>query len=120
MTGLNDAMVSALAAVSAFRGEALGYRAASGTGAFTTLTGFVLDREDRAAFQFDEQHSAQYQEQTGTLSGPLTPALSVGYQLQDGNSAVWAIETAELDGQQICRVRRITSKKGGPDRGGAS
>lgn len=120
MTGLNDAMVSALSAISSFRGESLAYRTSSSGGSFTALTGFVLDREDRQPFGYDEQHRAEYSEQTATLSGPLTPALAVGYQLQDGNSAVWAIETAELDGQQICRLRRITSKNGGPDRGGAS
>lgn len=120
MSLVSNALASALAAVSAARGEALAYRAAVGTGSWVTLTGFVLDRDDVQVPYHDDQQQAEQTVGSGRLSGPLTPVLAVGMGIQDGNGNEWAIETAELDQQQLCTVRRTTVANAGPDRGGAS
>ena len=120
MSLVSNALAAALSAVSTARGEALAYRATISEGEWTTLTGFVLDRDEIPPPAFSDQQQAEETIRGGRLSGPLTPVLAVGYELQDGNGDTWAIETAELDQQQLCNVRLTTIANAGPDRGGAA
>jgi hypothetical protein len=119
VSSISDAMEDALSTMATAKGETLGYRTGT-SGAFTTLTGWVLHRESFPQAQFDERSGGERYEQTANLSGPLaTPTMVVGYQVQDGNSAVWAVESVMADQHQVCLVRRIVSRQLGPDRGSA-
>ncbi|MBA3591562.1 hypothetical protein [Methylibium sp.] len=120
MSTISTALAQALAAVATARGESLSYRAAVGTGSYIALSGFVLDRDEIAPPFHDEQQAAEETVRSGRLCGPLTPVLTVGMGIRDGNNQEWAIETAELDQQQLCTVRRTTVANAGPNRGGDS
>lgn len=120
MSLVSNALATAIAAVSTARGEALAYRAAVGTGSWTVLTGFVLDRDDVQVPYHDDMQQAEQTVRSGRLCGPLSPVLAVGMGIQDGDGNEWAVETAELDQQQLCAVRLATVANAGPDRGGAS
>lgn len=119
MSIVSTALENALAMVASAIGETLAYSAEIGAAPYTTLTGFVLDRDEIVPPAFDEQQAAEEIVRTGRLSGPLTPVLAAGMGIRDGNGDVWAIETAELDQQQLCLVRRVVVANAGPNRGGA-
>lgn len=118
MSLVSNALGTALSVVSTAKDEALAYRSTPQR-AWVTLTGFVLDRDDEQEPVFDEGDNAQATVSVGRLSGPLTPVLAEGYQVRDGAGDVWAVVNAELDQQQICRVRLTTLDNAGPNRGGA-
>ena len=118
MSDISDAMEDALSALASAKGETLGYRTST-SGGFTTLTGWALHRNDFAQAAYDEKQGGERYEQTATLSGPTTTAMAVGYQIQDGNSAVWVIESVMSDRHQVCLCRRIVTRQLGPDRGSA-
>jgi hypothetical protein len=109
-------MASALSAVSSFKNETLRYRTTH-AGSLTALTGWVLhrDRVPQPSFIGDRQAEAEVKE--GFLKGPLTPAMSVGYEVVDGNSEAWVVESVMADSQQICRVKRSRTIALAPDRG---
>jgi hypothetical protein len=111
-------MASALSAISSFDGITLGYRTGT-SGAFTTLTGFVVHKDRVPQAQFDERGHAEVQSYTATLKGPTTPALAKGYQVQVDSSAsdIWTVESVAVKGQQICLLRRTPVITLGPDRG---
>lgn len=120
MSSISGAMAQALRAVSSALGETLQYRTVHG-GSWTALSGFVLDRDDPAPPQFDELQGAEESPQTGRLSGPLTPAFAVGYEVQDGTGLVWAVNAPpDFDQQQIVHLKRVTLDNAGPNRGGAA
>lgn len=119
MTTISDAIAAALTSLATAKGESLGYRTGT-SGSFTTLTGWVLHRDNFPQAAFDEKQSAERYEQTGTLTGPSgSPAMVAGYQVQDGNSAAWVVESVMVDQQQVCLLRRIVTRQLGPDRGSA-
>lgn len=120
MSLIGDNIIAGLAALANAKGEALGYNVNNRNGPFTSLSGFVLDRDEPLPPEFSEQDGAEVSVQTGWLSGPLTPALAVGYFLQDGSGHVWAIQRVDFDQQQRCIVKRTTIDNAGPNRGGAN
>lgn len=116
MSMIQDLMALALSTISTARGESLGYRTGT-TGGFTALTGFVLDWSDGPNPEYEERIGAERTPQQGTLSGPTTPALAIGYQVQDASLNVWAIKGGNVDGQQqIWTVEAVTVANYGPDR----
>lgn len=117
MSVVSDALAAALSAVASAKGETLSYRQNEDR-AWTTLSGFVLDRDDVQAPAFDDESYAEATVRTARLSGPLSPTIDVGYQILDGNGGIWAVYTTEKDQQQLCAVRFITLDNAGPDRGG--
>lgn len=113
---VSRSLARGLSYISTARGESLSYRTST-SGSFTTLTGWVLDRSDNAGPQYDESNMERTVYQA-TLSGPLTPTLSVGYQVQDGDGRVWSIKGDRPDGQQ--QIFFLTDEplaNAGPDRG---
>lgn len=113
---VSRSLARGLSYISTARGESLSYRTST-SGIFTTLTGWVLDRSDNAGPQQDESNMERTVYQA-TLSGPLTPTLSVGYQVQDGDGRVWSIKGDRPDGQQ--QIFLLTDEplaNAGPDRG---
>ncbi len=119
MSRISQALTRANAIISTAKGESLYYRANSDR-AWAPLVGFVLDRDDVQPPVYDDIESAESTIQTGRLSGPVTPALAVGYEIKDGSDNVWAlIVPPDFDQQQLCPVRRTTVDNAGPNRGGA-
>lgn len=119
MSLVSGAMTSALSIVNAALGESLWYRTAHG-GTWVVLTGFVLDRDDVQVPQYNELDGAENTVRGGRLSGPLTPAMALGYEIKDGSADVWAVDTVEFDQQQLVALRRTTIANAGPNRGGAA
>lgn len=120
MSSISGALAQALRAVSTAIGETLQYRTVHG-GTWAPLTGFVLDRDDPAPPQFVEFGQAEDSVHTARLSGPLSPAFGIGYEVQDGSGDVWAVDAPpDFDQQQLVALRRTTVDNAGPNRGGAS
>ncbi len=111
-------MASALSAISSFDGVTLGYRTGT-SGAFTTLTGFVLHKDRLPQSQFDDRGELESTLQTATLKGPLSPSLVKGYQIQVDSSAtdIWSVENVMVKGQQIALLHRRPIHTLAPDRG---
>ncbi len=116
MTNMSDALTTALAAINTFKGETLTYRTTH-AGSTSALTGFVLHRDRVAQPSLLSDRHAEAEVKEGTLKGPLTPAMVIGYEVVDGNSEAWAIESVMKDSQQICRVKRSRTTALAPDRG---
>ena len=118
MSNLSDAMASALSQISTFDGLTLGYRTGT-SGAFTTLTGFVMHKDRLPSTQFDDRRDVEMTLQTATLKGPLSPALAKGYQVQVDSSAsdIWSVENVMVKGQQIALLQRRPVHTLAPDRG---
>ncbi|MBA3622958.1 MAG: hypothetical protein H0W48_00510 [Methylibium sp.] len=118
MSIVSDALARALGIVAAAKGESLSYRESMAF-AWEALPGFVLDRDEPAPPIYEDRDQAEASVRSGRLCGPLSPALVVGYQIQDGSGDVWAVVTVDLDQQQLCGVRLTTLASAGPNRGGA-
>jgi hypothetical protein len=116
MSDLSTALTTALAAINTLKGETLLYRTTH-AGSTAALTGFVLHRDRVAQPSWLTERAAEIETKEGTLKGPLTPAMAVGYEVVDGNSEAWAIESVFKDNQQICRVKRVRTIALSPDRG---
>ncbi len=116
MSDLSDALATALSAVSGFKSETLTYRTTH-TGSPTTLTGFVLHRDRVPQPSFLTERDTEAEVKEATLKGPLTPAMAIGYEIIDGNSEAWAVESHMADSQQICRCKRVRTIALAPDRG---
>ncbi len=118
MSGLSDALAAALSTISSFEAITLGYRT-SGSGAFTTLTGWVAHKDRIPQAQYDERGEAAVQSHTMTIKGPTTPVLVRGYQVQVGASAtdIWSVESVTIQSQQVALCRRTPVLTLGPDRG---
>jgi len=118
VSGLSDALASALSTLSSFESVTLGYRA-SGSGAFTTLTGFVHHKDRIPQAQYDERGEASIQSHTMIVKGPTTPVMVRGYQIQVGGSAsdIWTVESVTIQSQQVILCRRTPILTLGPDRG---
>jgi hypothetical protein len=113
---VSSILTQALAIVSNVRGESLGYRTTT-SGSFTALTGFVLDWQDAPNPSYDERLGGERRPQGAFLSGPTTPALAVGYQVQDASGNVWAVKAGSVDAQQqIWTVELVALGQMGPDR----
>jgi hypothetical protein len=112
-------MTTANAIIAAAKDELLAYRAVVGTGSYTSLPGFVLDRDELAPPNFSESGGAEDFPRTGRVTGPLTPALGYGYGIRDGNNEEWAVVRVDFDQMQILTVERVTVRRGGVDRGHA-
>lgn len=119
MSLITDAMTQALSIISTAKGEALLWSATIG-GTYAALTGFVLDRDEPVAPQYDDSTQGEAYIHTGRLSGPLSPVLALGYFIKDGENNYWVIERVDNDQQQLCSVKRTFVAHMGPDRGGAS
>lgn len=116
MSDLSTALSDALSTVSTFGGESLTYRTTH-AGSTTALTGWVLHRDRVQQPQFVSDRDVEAIVMEGTLKGPLTPALAVGYEIVDGNSVAWSITSVMSSQQQICRVKRSSTTAFAPDRG---
>jgi len=119
MSTISTALTDALSSLSTALGTTLEYRTGS-TGAWTTLTGFLVDWEDVQAFAHDPEAKAEAQDRMGMLVGPTSPALAVGYNIRvDSGSTFYAVLTSEVDQVQRCLIKQTRIVKAGPDRGGA-
>ncbi len=116
MTDMADALATALSAIGTFKGESLTYRTTH-AGQTSALTGFVLHRDRVPQPSFLAERSAEAEVKEATLKGPLTPAMSIGYEIIDANSEAWVVESVMKDSQQICRCKRDRTISLGPDRG---
>lgn len=117
MSTMSDILASGLSLLSSVRSDAPSY-SATFAGTYTPLTGFVLIIDRLPAPAFNEERQAGEIAQTATLKGPLTPALSRGQFVKDGNNDIWAVEGVKAEQQQICTLMRTKVTKRGPDRGG--
>lgn len=116
-TFLSDALAQALSGVSAFKGESLQYRTTHG-GSLTALpAGFILHRDRVPPPVFVQDTQSENETKEGTLKGPLSPAMAIGYEVVDSNGEAWAVYSLMSDQQQICRVRRSRKIAMNPDRG---
>lgn len=116
MSTLQNLMAKALSSISTIRGESLGYRTGT-SGSFTALTGYVLDWSDATNAEYEERIGAERTPQQGTLSGPTSLVILVGYQIQDATGNVWSVKAANMDAQQqICTVEYVGLANYGPDR----
>lgn len=116
MSSLSDAMSLALGAIADHKGESLAYRTTH-VGSTTALSGWVLHRDRVPQPQFLTDRQAESEVKEGYLKGPLSPAMAIGYEVVDGNSEAWVIESVMSDQQQICRVKRSRTIALAPDRG---
>jgi hypothetical protein len=116
VSDLSTALTTALSAISSLKGESLTYRTAH-AGGTSALTGFVLHRDRVAQPSFLAERQAEGEVKEATLKGPLTPAMAIGYEVVDGNSEAWLIESVMKDQQQICRCKRVRTIALAPDRG---
>lgn len=116
MSDMTDAMTTALAAINTFKGESLTYRTTH-AGSTSALTGFVLHRDRVAQPAFLSERQGEGEVKEATCKGPLTPALAIGYEVVDGNSEAWVVESVMKDQQQICRCKRVRTIALAPDRG---
>lgn len=117
MTDMSTAMTDALGVVSDFKAEALQYRTTH-AGGLTALAGWVLHRDRVAQPSFVQDRQAEAELKEGYLKGPVgAPVMAIGYEVVDGNSEAWVIESLMLDSQQICRVKRVRTIALAPDRG---
>ncbi len=116
MTDMADALATALAAINTFKGETLTYRTTH-AGSPAALTGFVLHRDRVAQPSFITDRQAEAEVKEATAKGPLTPALAIGYEILDGNSEAWVVESVMKDQQQIARCKRVRTIALAPDRG---
>ncbi len=116
MTDMADALATALSAIGTFKGESLTYRTTH-AGQTSALTGFVLHRDRVPQPSFLSERQAEAEVKEATLKGGLTPAMVVGYEVIDGNSEAWVVESVMKDSQQICRMKRSRTIALNPDRG---
>ncbi len=116
MSDINAALTTALGAISNAKGESLVYRTTH-AGSTTALTGWVLHRDRPQQVLYLADRGAEAEVKEGSLKGPLSPAMSIGYEVVDGNSEAWVIESVMVDQQQICRVKRSRTVALAPDRG---
>lgn len=119
MSDMSTALAGALSALATVKGESVGYRTGT-SGAFTTLTGFVLimQRVPEPSYSADDMQEQQVF--SAVLKGPVSPAMVVGYQIQDSvTSFVWSVRSVKIDVQQVCALERTDVTKFTPDRGGA-
>lgn len=117
MSTMSDILASGLSLLSSVRSDAPSYSATYG-GSYTALTGFVLIIDRLPAPAFNEQSQAGEIAQTATLKGPLSPVISRGQFVKDGNNDIWSVEGVKTEQQQICTLMRAKVTKRGPDRGG--
>ncbi len=113
---MSDALATALSAINTFKGESLTYRTTH-AGSTAALTGFVLHRDRVPQPSFMTERSTEAEVKEATCKGPLTPALAIGYEIIDGNSEAWAVESIMKDQQQIARCKRVRTIALAPDRG---
>jgi hypothetical protein len=119
MSAVSDALARGLSALATAKGEALAYQAGV-SGGFTALTGFVLIQQRVPDPSFSESDEQEQQVFNAVLKGPATPALAVGYQIQDTvTSYVWAVRSIKNDVQQVCMLERTKATNFTPNRGGA-
>jgi len=119
MSVFSIALAAAHAALATAKGESIGYRVGT-SGAFTTLAGFILIQDRVPAFSQDGDHHDEVQVRSGTLKGPVTPAMVKGYQIQDTITGyVWSVQAVKIDSQQVCLLELTQVGTLGPDRKGA-
>lgn len=119
MSTISDALSKGLSFLATAKGETVGYRTGT-SGAFTSLTGFVLIQQRVAEPTFSDSDEQEQQTFTATLKGPLTPALAVGNQIHDDITGYhWAVRSIKNDVQQVCALERTEATNFTPNRGGA-
>ena len=119
MSIISDALTKGLAALATAKGETVGYRVAT-SGAFTALNGFVLIQQRVPEPTFSDSDEQEQQTFSATLKGPASPAMVVGYQIQDTITGyVWAVRSIKNDVQQVCTLARVEALNLTPNRGGA-
>jgi hypothetical protein len=75
MSTMSDILAAGLSVLSTVRSESLSY-AATQSGSYTALTGWVLTIDRLPSPVFNDQTQAGEVQQTATLKGPLTPAIT--------------------------------------------
>ncbi len=119
MSMISRALANGLATIARAKGESVGYRTGT-SGAYTALSGFVLQIDRLPPPTMDSDHDAQETLITATLKGPVTPVLAQGYQVRDDVSGItFAVQSLKLDVQQICILHSIDTQRLAPDRQGA-
>lgn len=119
MSIISNHMAAANAIVATAKGELLAYRATIGSGSYTDLPGFVLDRDELGDPIQGEMQGAEESGSVARVTGPLTPALGVGYGIRDGSGHEWAVRRVDFDQMQILTVERVTLGYAGIGRGHA-
>jgi hypothetical protein len=119
MSIISNHMSTANAVVATAKGELLAYRTAIGTGTWVNLPGFVLDRDELGDPTQNDMQGAEEAGSVARVTGPLTPALAVGYGIRDGSGAEWAVRRVDFDQMQILTVERVTLGYAGVGRGHA-
>lgn len=116
-------MTRALAVLSTDKEEDLEYATTPG-GAFTALTGFVIHQDLMAEPTYDDDHRGPTQTRRAYCKGPISPRLSIGYQVRDNTqipALIWAVEGVIFECQQIATLSRQERVLGsGPDRGASA
>lgn len=119
MSSMSDILANGLAALATAKGESVGYRTGT-SGSFTALTGFVLIQQRVPEPSFSDRDEQEQQIFNAVLKGPLSPAMAIGYQIQDTVTGyVWAVRSIKNDVQQVCTLERTEATSFTPDRGGA-
>lgn len=92
-------------ALSVLQDSAIYYRVGT-TGAFLALSGAVLNTDPPVSIGYDEDEGGETQMQTGSLVCRLTTvALSIGDQVRDHQSQVWAV--VGIDRTLSCAMYRM-------------
>lgn len=120
-------MVTALARVPVFMGEALSYRTLTSDpnvesrshSSYTAFTGLITSRTSRN--EWDDRRASFVRVETTTLIAPSTIALKQGDQIKDGSNIIWAIDTIDSSGPGTITYTMklaVSTMATGGDRGG--
>ena len=120
---ISENLTRALQIIAEGKEESLEYATTPG-GAFTALTGFVIHQELMAEPTYDDDHRGPTQTRRAYCKGPVSPRLSIGYQVRDNTqipALTWAVEGVIFECQQIATLSRQERVLGsGPDRGASA
>lgn len=117
MSDMSDILAAGLAALAEIEGHSLDYRTTD-VGAWTALTGFVLEEQRVGEPQYDSDDHVTEQKRIATLKGPTSPAIAKDHQVRDNTTGrIWAVESVSFSQQQVCLLWRTEVGTHGPDRG---
>lgn len=120
---ISENLTRALQIIAEGKEESLEYATTPG-GAFTALTGFVIHQDLMAEPTYDDDHRGPTQTRRAYCKGPVSPRLSIGYQVRDNTqipALIWAVEGVIFECQQIATLSRQERVLGsGPDRGASA
>ena len=120
---ISENLTRALQIIADGKEENLEYATTPG-GAFTALTGFVIHQDLLTEPTYDDDSHGGSQTRRAYCKGPVSPRLSIGYQIRDNTqipAMIWAVEGVIFECQQIATLARQERVNGtGPDRGASA